>query len=126
MKKNQWGRIVNIISRAAFKPRVGVGAYTAAKGGILAMSRVLAAEVAPYGINVNCVAPGTAETKMVKTNFNTPELRAQEATFTGVLTRPIRLAHPEEIAAAIMFLCSEASAHITGSTIHVNGGTFMP
>jgi 3-oxoacyl-[acyl-carrier protein] reductase len=126
MKKNQWGRIVNIISRAAFKPRVGVGAYTAAKGGILAMSRVLAAEVAQYGINVNCVAPGTAETKMVKANFSTPELRAQEATFTGVITRPIRLAKPEEIAAAIMFLCSEASTHITGSTIHVNGGTFMP
>ena len=72
------------------------------------------------------MAPGTAETQMVMNNFNTPELRAQEATFTGVITRPIRLAHPEEIAAAIMFLCSQASAHITGSTIHVNGGTFMP
>jgi NAD(P)-dependent dehydrogenase (short-subunit alcohol dehydrogenase family) len=125
MKKNQWGRIVNITSRAAYKPRVGVGAYSAAKGGILAMSRVLAAEVAPYGINVNCVAPGTAETKMVKANFSTPEARAQEATFTGVITRPIRLAFPEEIAGAIMFLCSETSAHITGTTIHVNGGTFM-
>jgi 3-oxoacyl-[acyl-carrier protein] reductase len=125
MKNNQWGRIVNITSRAAYKGRIGVGAYSAAKGGILSMSRVLAHEVAPYGINVNNVAPGTAETKMVKTNFSTPELRAQEATFTGVVTRPIRLAYPEEIAAAIMFLCSEASAHITGSTIHVNGGTFM-
>jgi NAD(P)-dependent dehydrogenase (short-subunit alcohol dehydrogenase family) len=126
MKKNQWGRIVNITSRAAYKGRIGVGAYSAAKGGILSMSRVLAHEVAPYGINVNNVAPGTAETKMVKTNFSTPEARMQEATFTGVITRPIRLAYPEEIAAAIMFLCSEASAHITGTTIHVNGGTFMP
>ncbi len=126
MKKNQWGRIVNITSRAAYKGRAGVGAYSAAKGGILAMSRVMALEVAPYGINVNCVAPGTAETKMVKANFSTPELRAQEATFTGVITRPIRLAYPEEIAGAIMFLCSAPSAHITGSTIHVNGGTHMP
>jgi 3-oxoacyl-[acyl-carrier protein] reductase len=126
MKKNQYGRIVNITSRAAYKGRAGVGAYSAAKGGILAMSRVLAVEVAPYGINVNNVAPGTAETKMVKRNFSTPELLAQEATFTGVITRPIRLARPEEIAGAIMFLCSEASAHITGTTIHVNGGTFMP
>lgn len=126
MKKNQWGRIVNITSRAAYKARAGVGAYSAAKGGILAMSRVMAAEVAPYGINVNCVAPGTAETKMVKANFSTPEARAEEATFTGVITRPIRLAYPEEIAGAIMFLCSAPSAHITGSTIHVNGGTFMP
>jgi 3-oxoacyl-[acyl-carrier protein] reductase len=126
MKKNQYGRIVNITSRAAYKGRAGVGAYSAAKGGILAMSRVLAVEVAPYGINVNNVAPGTAETKMVKRNFSTPEALAQEATFTGVITRPIRLARPEEIAGAIMFLCSEASAHITGTTIHVNGGTFMP
>jgi len=125
MKKNQWGRIVNITSRAAHKGRAGVGAYSAAKGGILAMSRVMAVEVAPYGINVNW-APGTAETKMVKANFSTPEARAQEATFTGVITRPIRLAYPEEIAGAIMFLCSAPSAHITGTTIHVNGGTYMP
>ena len=125
MKKNNWGRIVNIISRAAFKPRVGVGAYSAAKGAILAMSRVLAAEVAPYGINVNCVAPGTALTKMVKHGFPTAEDQMREATTSGVITRPIRLAHPEEIAGAIVFLCGITSAHITGSTIHVNGGTFM-
>ena len=81
--------------------------------------------MAPYGINVNCVAPGTAQTKMVKHGFPTAEDRAKEAT-SGVITRPIRLAHPEEIAGAIVFLCSAPSAHITGSTIHVNGGTFMP
>ncbi|HZY60706.1 MAG TPA: SDR family NAD(P)-dependent oxidoreductase, partial [Candidatus Binataceae bacterium] len=125
MKKNHWGRIVNIISRAAFKPRVGMGAYSAAKGAILAMSRVLAAEVAQYGINVNCVAPGTALTKMVRHGFPTPEDQMREATTSGVITRPVRLAHPEEIAGAIVFLCSTPSAHITGSTIHVNGGTFM-
>jgi 3-oxoacyl-[acyl-carrier protein] reductase len=125
MKKNNWGRIVNIISRAAFKPRVGMGAYSAAKGAILAMSRVLAAEVAPYGINVNCVAPGTALTKMVRQGFPTPEDQMNEAKTSGVITRPIRLAHPEEIAGAIVFLCSTPSAHITGTTIHVNGGTFM-
>ena len=125
MKKNSWGRIVNIISRAAFKPRAGVGAYSAAKGGILAMSRVLAVEVAPYGINVNCVAPGTSLTKMVKHGFPTAEDQMHEATTSGVITRPIRLAYPEEIAGAIVFLCSTPSAHITGSTIHVNGGTFM-
>ena len=107
MKKNNWGRIVNIISRAAFKPRVGVGAYSAAKGAILAMSRVLAAEAAPYGINVNCVAPGTALTKMVKHGFPTAEDQMREATTSGVITRPIRLAHPEEIAAQ---LCSCAAS----------------
>jgi 3-oxoacyl-[acyl-carrier protein] reductase len=126
MKRNNWGRIVNIISRAAFKPRVGVGAYSAAKGAILSMSRVLAAEVAQYGINVNCVAPGTALTKMVRQGFPTAEDQMREATTSGVITRPVRLAHPEEIAGAIVFLCSTPSAHITGSTIHVNGGTFMP
>jgi NAD(P)-dependent dehydrogenase (short-subunit alcohol dehydrogenase family) len=126
MKKNQWGRIVNITSRAAYKGRPGMGVYAAAKGAILAMSRVMAVEVAPYGINVNCVVPGTAETKMAMAMFTTPEARAEEAAFTGVVTRPIRLAYPEEIAAAIMFLCSTPSAHITGSTIHVNGGTYMP
>jgi 3-oxoacyl-[acyl-carrier protein] reductase len=125
MKKNNWGRIVNIISRAAFKPRVGMGAYSAAKGAILAMSRVLAAEVAPYGINVNCVAPGTALTKMVRQGFPTAEDQMNEARTSGVITRPARLAHPEEIAGAIVFLCSAPSAHITGTTIHVNGGTFM-
>lgn len=121
-----WGRIVNIISRAAFKGRAGTGPYAAAKGGMLAYSRVLAVETAQWGITVNNVAPGTTLTHMVMQGFATEEARAEEARSTGVITQPVRLAEADEIAAAVLYLCGRHSGHVTGTTLHVNGGSFMP
>lgn len=121
-----WGRIVNIISRAAFKGRAGTGPYSAAKGGMLAYSRVLAVETAQWGVTVNNVAPGTTLTPMVEAGFPTEDIRAQEARSSGVITQPMRLAEADEIAAAVLYLCGTHSDHVTGTTLHVNGGTYMP
>ncbi|MEE9284613.1 MAG: SDR family NAD(P)-dependent oxidoreductase [Dehalococcoidia bacterium] len=126
MIQQGWGRIVNTISRAAFRGRAGAGPYTAAKGGMLAFSRVLAAETAQYGITVNNVAPGTTVTPMVEAAYGTIELQEQEARSSGVITTPVRLAWPEEIATAVLYYCGPHSDHVTGMTIHVNGGSYMP
>ena len=126
MIQRGWGRIVNTISRAAFRGRAGVGPYSAAKGGMLAFSRVLAVEAAQYGITVNNVAPGTTVTPMVEAAYDTLELQEEEARTSGVVTTPVRLAWPEEIAAAVLYYCGPHSDQVTGMTIHVNGGSYMP
>ena len=126
MIQRGWGRIVNTISRAAFRGRAGVGPYSAAKGGMLAFSRVLAVEAAQYGITVNNVAPGTTVTPMVEAAYGTLELQEEEARTSGVVTTPVRLAWPEEIAAAVLYYCGPHSDQVTGMTIHVNGGSYMP
>ncbi|BCB83765.1 beta-ketoacyl-ACP reductase [Phytohabitans suffuscus] len=126
MSGRDWGRIVNITSRAAYRGRAGVGPYSAAKGGMLAYSRVLAAETAQWGITVNNVAPGTTLTPMVERAFPTTDGQAQEARSSGVITAPVRLAEADEIAGAVLYLCGPLSGHTTGTTIHVNGGSFMP
>lgn len=126
MSKRDWGRIVNITSRAAYRGRAGIGPYAASKGAILAYSRVLANETAQWGVTVNNVAPGTTLTPMVERAFPTAQDQAQEAESSGVVTVPTRLAHADEIAAAVMYFCGPHSDHTTGTTLHVNGGSFMP
>ncbi|MBI3744428.1 MAG: glucose 1-dehydrogenase [Chloroflexi bacterium] len=125
MMERKYGRIVSIASRAAFKGRVRTGPYAAAKGAMISFSRVLAAETASSGITVNCIAPGTTTTPLVLKTMGEAEM-ANEAKNSGVITTPVRLATPDEQAAAIMYLVGSYSSHITGQTIHVNGGSFMP
>ena len=120
------GRIVNITSRSAYRSGAGTSAYAASKGGLLAFSRVLAAEAGPHGITVNNVAPGTTLTPLVTNYYTTEEARAAEAESSGVLLEPRRLTEPDEIAAAVVYLCGPGSEHTTGSTIHVNGGSYCP
>jgi 3-oxoacyl-[acyl-carrier protein] reductase len=93
---------------------------------MLALSRVLAVENAQYGITVNNVAPGTTLTPMVQQGFSTEEAQMNEARSSGVITAPIRLAKPDEIAQAVYYFCGPNSDHTTGETIHVNGGSLMP
>ena len=120
------GRIVNITSRAAYRSRAGTAAYAASKGGLLAFARVLAVEAGAHGITVNNVAPGTTVTPMVERGIGGPVEQAREAVDSGVLIEPARLADPSEIAAAVVYLCGPGSEHTTGSTIHVNGGSYCP
>jgi NAD(P)-dependent dehydrogenase (short-subunit alcohol dehydrogenase family) len=115
------GRIINFASNAArtSSPALGVH-YTAAKAGVLGLTRHLAREYAPYGILVNTVAPGPADVER-NAEILTPEAREQ-------LRRDIplgRFAEPEDIAAVVLFLASDAARHITGATIDVNGGYVM-
>src|SRR5207253_11240815 len=94
--------------------------YAASNGGLVALTKSLAREVARFGITVNAVSPGLVDTKLVA---GVAEARRDE------LARQIplgRLARPEEIAAAILFLVSPAASYLTGTTLHAAGGLAMP
>lgn len=122
MKRHQWGRIVNLTSRAA-RMRTGPGNahYAASKIGIVGFSRVLAGEVGPSGITVNCIAPSGVLTAMTSAVAH-----AKEYLERSIAQTPVgRLATPEDVANAIAFVCSDAASFITGSVIDVNGGSFM-
>ena len=110
------GRIVNIASISGVIGLFGQANYAAAKAGVMALTKVLAREMAARRINVNAVAPGVVLTEMGKTIPE--EVRA------GMLEQiPLkRFGEPEEIAHAILFLVSDLASYITGQTIHVNGG----
>jgi len=119
MIAGHWGRIVNVVSPAAFLGHEGASSYAAAKAGLVALTKSLAREVARFGITVNAVSPGVVETRLVATL--SPERRRE-------LERPIALGRPgtpEEIAAAILFLASPAASYVTGTTLHVDGGLAM-
>ena len=117
MIPTRWGRIVNISSLAARIGGVVAGShYTAAKAGILGLTKSLAAEAAEYGITVNAITPGRINTPMAA---NVPPAVNAEI----VKRIPLgRFGTPEDVAAAILFLASEAAAYITGATLDVNGG----
>lgn len=110
------GRIVNLASIAGQVGFFGQGNYAAAKAGVVGLTKVLSREFAKRRINVNAVAPGVVLTSMGKSIPE--EVRAE-------MLKNVPLARfglPEEIADAILFLCSDLSTYITGQTIHVNGG----
>ena len=111
------GRIVNVTSVSDIQPVGGLGAYIAAKGGIVALTKVLALEVAPHGITVNAIAPGATDTPLNKVAY-TPEVRRnyEQRIALG------RIASPEEIADALLFLASDASRYMTGEEMVVDGG----
>ncbi len=120
MMKERRGRIVNVTSVVALTGNPGQSNYAAAKAGIIGFTKSLAREVASRGITVNCVAPGFIDTDMTRTLSE--DQRA-------VLARQIpmeRLGTPEDVAAAVTFLASPAAAYITGETLHINGGLYMP
>jgi 3-oxoacyl-[acyl-carrier protein] reductase len=119
MIAGRWGRIVNVVSPAAFLGHEGASGYAASKGGLVALTKSLAREVARYAITVNAVSPGLVATQLVA---GVAEARRRD------LERQIplgRLARPDEIAAAIVFLASDAAAYVTGTTLHVDGGLAM-
>ncbi|MBI2454238.1 MAG: SDR family oxidoreductase [Parcubacteria group bacterium] len=122
MAKNKWGRIINIASIASGQVGVGIAGgahYTASKGGIIGLTETLAVEWAPLGINVNAIGPGAIDTPMSRSTRMTPE---QFQAFLDAKVPLKRIGRPEEIAALVVFLASEESSYITGSTFFADGG----
>lgn len=120
MMKARQGRIVNIASVVGVTGNPGQANYCAAKAGMIGFTKSLAREVGSRNITVNCVAPGFIDTDMTR---QLPE--DQRAGLLGQIPAG-RLGQPEEIAAAVAFLASPEAAYITGETLHVNGGMYMP
>jgi 3-oxoacyl-[acyl-carrier protein] reductase len=120
MIKARQGRIINITSVVGVTGNAGQANYAAAKAGIIGFTKSLAKEVGSRGITANCVAPGFIDTDMTRALNETQ----REALNTQI---PLgRLGQPADVAAAVAFLCSADGAYITGETLHVNGGMYMP
>jgi 3-oxoacyl-[acyl-carrier protein] reductase len=123
MRRNNWGRIVNISSRSArTNPGISNANYAASKAGALGMARILAAELGGSGITVNTVAPSRIVTGM------TLAAAADSAYFDNAVSQtPIgRLCEPSDVANAVSFYCSQSSSFLTGTVLDVTGGSFMP
>jgi len=119
MREQKKGKIVSISSIAARQAAPGMGIYGVAKAGIEALTRVLAAELAPYGVQVNAVVPG-----MVRTGFSAPFWSDEELYRKIVAGIPAgRIAEPVDVVGAVLFLASDAADFITGQTLVVDGGS---
>lgn len=118
VRQGQGGSIVNITSQLAEVARPERAAYVASKGGGRSLTHAMALELAPHGIRVNAIAPGPTLTGLTRASYADPERR--RATIAQI---PLgRLGEPEDVAGAILFLASDESRWVTGSTVTVDGG----
>jgi NAD(P)-dependent dehydrogenase (short-subunit alcohol dehydrogenase family) len=114
------GSIINLTSGAAFRGSPRGVHYCASKGGVLSMTRQMALELAPHRIRVNAIAPGLTDTAQPRYGMGEEEIAA-----SGRAIPLGRIAEPEEIARAAVFLASDAAGFITGQCMHVNGGGYL-
>lgn len=119
MTKARWGRIVNITSVVGSMGNAGQSNYAATKAGAEGFSRALARELGSRAVTVNAVAPGFIDTDMTR------ELNDDQRDLMLGQIPLGRLGAPDEIAALVGFLCSDAAGYITGETVHINGGMYM-
>jgi NAD(P)-dependent dehydrogenase (short-subunit alcohol dehydrogenase family) len=117
-RAQRYGKVVNITSTTAFKGVPGVMQYTASKGAVIAMTRVMARELGPYNVTVNCIAPGLTPTESVRANAAHNE-KVDDAPKARAIPRPQT---PEDLVGAVVFFSSPASDFITGQTLPVDGG----
>jgi len=124
MKRQGYGRIVNVSSFAGrFFSRLSGPHYSSAKAGVVGFTRHMAAELGPFGVCVNSVAPSPVLTERVKVKWETRAEEERQKILAGI---PLgRLAQPEEIATVIAFLASDDASYVNGACIDVNGGSYM-
>jgi 3-oxoacyl-[acyl-carrier protein] reductase len=138
MRESDWDHVLDVnlkgtffCAQAAARAQVAAGRggsiinrgthYTASKGGVVALTRAMALELAPHRIRVNAIAPGLTDTAQPRHGNTEEEIAAMSSAV------PLgRMARPEDIADVAVFLASDTARHITGQTIHVNGGQYMP
>ncbi|MEN3028516.1 MAG: 3-oxoacyl-[acyl-carrier-protein] reductase [Aquificaceae bacterium] len=118
MLKNRWGRVINLSSVVGFTGNVGQVNYASTKSALIGFTKSLAKELAGRNITVNAVAPGFIETDM--TSGLKEELKQEY-----LKSIPLgRFGKPEDVAGAVLFLCSDLASYITGEVLHVNGGMY--
>ena len=121
MKAQRSGRIVIVSSTAGQRGEANVSNYAASKGGQISFTKSLSTELGPFGITVNCVAPGWVDTEMNDNVFS--DEQRLKSIIDGI---PLgRVASADEIALPIVFLCTDAARHITGEVLNVNGGSVL-
>jgi 2-hydroxycyclohexanecarboxyl-CoA dehydrogenase len=123
MIKQEYGKIVTISSDAGRVGSTGEAVYSAAKGGLIALTKTVAREVARHHINVNCICPGPSDTPLFQNEFAATSPKLAES-----LKRVIpwgRLGVPDDVAPAVVFLASDDAGFITGQTLSVSGGLTM-
>jgi 3-oxoacyl-[acyl-carrier protein] reductase len=126
MRAQRWGRIVNISSMAGLSAAPASTAYSASKAGVLGLTRSLAMDVAKWGVTVNAICPGLVGTSRAILNPD-PALDEQEIlALRGQAIAVGRVGMPEDIAAAVRYLSSEAAGYVTAQTLVLDGGGFSP
>jgi NAD(P)-dependent dehydrogenase (short-subunit alcohol dehydrogenase family) len=120
MMEQKKGCIINIASFAGIKPTPFLGVYSISKAGVISLTKVMAQELAPYNIRVNAIAPGLVETKFSYALWGNEEILKM-----ALQNIPLgRIAKPEEIAGAAIFLASDSASYITGEVLVISGGQF--
>ena len=121
MKRQGFGRIITVSSTAGQRGEAHHAHYAASKGGVISLTKALAAELGPFGITVNSVAPGWVDTDMSADPLRDPG--KLEAIVANI---PVgRVASADDVAGPIVFLASELARHITGEILNVNGGSVL-
>jgi 3-oxoacyl-[acyl-carrier protein] reductase len=120
VERGRPGAVINLASSAAFRSSPRGVHYVASKAGIVGVTRATALELAPYRVRVNAIAPGTTDTAQPRYGMSEAELQA-----AGRQVPLGRMGTPEDVADLAVFLASDEARHITGQTIHVNGGQYL-
>ena len=119
MMKRRFGRVIHMASIVGVMGNAGQANYSASKGGLIAMTKTVAQELASRGVTANCIAPGFVKTPMT-------DVLSDDAKDKLLKAIPMaRLGEPQDIANAVAFLASDEASYITGQTVHVNGGMAM-
>jgi NAD(P)-dependent dehydrogenase (short-subunit alcohol dehydrogenase family) len=125
MKKQRYGKIINLSSMGAVRPSISVLAYHAAKAGIIGLTKNLAFELAPFNIYVNCIVPGPIETPFWDPLSVGMSAEQKQAFFAALAKKEVplgRMGAPDDIAGPALFFASELSSYVTGQTLCVAGG----